>query len=308
MKLLNKIALGLSVLCCYVPASHASVLAFANSIARCGGVVTADPQQQQDPQTQLTSTSVASGPACSASSRARASKGSIGIRANIDGGNLFEDQIEASASASARLSFNVAILKPNGYSGGDIPFSFNLDLTGDYSGNISSAQTLDGVVIPTGRSVSAGVRIITDGASQSVGETGYDLNTYDIAVDSSFGAPLTASYSSAVRMVDPDKNVSFSFGLDGGTSAFLALSQMKGNVSAFNSLTFSRTGAVFNLPDGFSIDIPEANVFGNRYFGEDFDPNAVSPVPLPASIWGLVLSLWGIGALRGLSARRQRVV
>lgn len=73
-----------------------------------------------------------------------------------------------------------------------------------------------------------------------------------------------------------------------------------------NTLAFSTVDPIFNLPDGYTVNIPEWNIVNNLWI----DPRVgtpdvgVSAVPLPA---GLPLLLAGLGALTLLSSKRRHV-
>lgn len=75
--------------------------------------------------------------------------------------------------------------------------------------------------------------------------------------------------------------------------------QATATLDAFNSLSFSKTGPAFILPDGFTVHAPELNIFDNRWV----DPRVTdpSPIPLPA---GLPLLVCGLGLL-GLMGQRK---
>ncbi|MGB5398075.1 MAG: VPLPA-CTERM sorting domain-containing protein, partial [Gammaproteobacteria bacterium] len=66
---------------------------------------------------------------------------------------------------------------------------------------------------------------------------------------------------------------------------------------SLNSLSFSKDGPAFLVPEGFTVNAPELNIFDNQWI----DPRA-SVVPLPAS---LPLLLSGIVALSFLRKRNK---
>ncbi|MBN8732129.1 MAG: PEP-CTERM sorting domain-containing protein [Acidobacteria bacterium] len=70
-------------------------------------------------------------------------------------------------------------------------------------------------------------------------------------------------------------------------------------INALNTLRLPRTGPVFNLPDGYSVDVPDLFVFNNRYV----DPNGGGggEVPEPATC-----ALVGGGLLLAAIWRRRR--
>ena len=82
----------------------------------------------------------------------------------------------------------------------------------------------------------------------------------------------------------------------GGTDSFASAT-----LNAMNTLSFSKTGAAFILPNGLTVNAPELNIFNNRWV----DPRVVTPpvstVPLPA---GLPLLLAGLGTF-GWLRRKQ---
>lgn len=71
------------------------------------------------------------------------------------------------------------------------------------------------------------------------------------------------------------------------------------SINALNTLRLPRTGPVFNLPDGYSVDVPDLFVFNNRFV----DPNGGGggEVPEPATC-----ALVGGGLLLAAIWRRRR--
>jgi hypothetical protein len=87
--------------------------------------------------------------------------------------------------------------------------------------------------------------------------------------------------------------VEFSMGGSAGTSGY-GDSFATAVFDSLNSLSFSKTGPAFILPDGFTVNAPELNIINNRWS----DPRLISPVPLPASLPILAVALGILGIIQ----------
>ncbi|PTX54637.1 putative secreted protein [Litoreibacter ponti] len=188
----------------------------------------------------------------------------------------------------------------------DIPF--NTDFTIDLQLNASLEGTATGAVAnDTGQA--GGGAGITATVSLSGSPSPGNFSSNSAVVRGGAGADwvnLLSDYddfsSAMMPLIRHDWRQPFSviFNMDTNTSASaFGANQATGTLDAFNSLSFSKVGPAFILPDGFTVNAPELNIVDNRWI----DPRIpeVAPVPLPA---GLPLLLAGLGAL-GFVLRRK---
>ena len=120
-------------------------------------------------------------------------------------------------------------------------------------------------------------------------ESGYS-NISETTGPFTFGDPvrasITASWQSPLAVI---------FRLQGSMDLLgYTDTAVSADVDAINSLSFSQTGPAFLLPEGFTVNAPELNIFDNRWVDPRITPPNPSAVPLPA---GMPLLLAGLGAL-----------
>ena len=245
---------------------------------------------------------------CSAGANAFAGAGVARVTASIvnPGDDDSPVLIRGEASAFAQLSYDLRILAPI-TNPDPFDFSINMNATGSI-GAFSRALFSDtGAFLNSGQIISAG--LTASGSLRTQNDRASFEETISVRVnpDENDNASLSGAFTTPSILVRPGEIVTVTFGLSGGTSGQLFGQAASGNVMADRSLSFATDRNVFNLPDGYSVQIDEPRLIGNRYFtpemelpGDDIDPPAA--IPLPAASWAL---LSGMLALLTLKRRRK---
>lgn len=100
--------------------------------------------------------------------------------------------------------------------------------------------------------------------------------------------------------------VNFNLNGDVTVNGGFGLPNQTGSFDASNTLSFSKTGPAFIIPNAFTVNAPDLNIFNNRWI----DPRTTAPqvVPLPASLPMLLAGLAGLLMIRRNfpNARKQR--
>ena len=183
--------------------------------------------------------------------------------------------------------------------GSTISVGVNADATGVAATQLDAGST-------NSRNSSATLRAFTEisgfigGAPQRDNSTAF-VQSVDSNVTGQTGPKNLFANATPSITVSWDKPLEIIFRLQGeldtaGYTDSLALA----SIVASDSLSFSKTGSAFILPEGFTVNAPELNIFDNRWI-DPRDPKEPSPVPIPASL-PLMLSGLGLTAL----ARRRR--
>lgn len=118
------------------------------------------------------------------------------------------------------------------------------------------------------------------------------ITSEGLAAKTLIGSLFTSINQDIRRPMTIDFNFSGSAGVVGGTDSFASA-----RLNALNTLSFSKTGPAFILPDGLTVNAPELNIQNNRWI----DPRvtvAPSPVPLPAGLPLLLAALGALGLIR----------
>jgi hypothetical protein len=184
--------------------------------------------------------------------------------------------------------------------GSTISVGLNADATGVASSRLDAGST-------SSRFASARLRAFAEisgfigGAPQRNSSTAFVQST-DSNISGQTGPQNLPGGASPSITVSWDKPLEVLFRLQGeldtaGYNDSLALA----SIAASDSLSFSKTGFAFILPDGFTVNAPELNIFNNRWV-DPREPIAPSPVPIPA---GSLLMLSGLGFF-ALARRRRR--
>lgn len=305
----------LSMIClAFVCAAGAASAASVNNMvvrAACGGNLLVDTRISSP---EIGALGVTAGPPanseanCSAGANAFAGAGVARVSASIV--NPGDDDslalIRGEASAFAQLSYDLRVLAPI-TNPDPFEFSVNMNATGSIGAFSRELFSDTGAFLNSGQTISAG--LTASGSLRTQNESASFEERIGVRVnpgedDQAF---LGGAFTTPSIMVRPGEVVAVTFGLSGGTSGQLYGQAASGTVIADRSLSFATDRNVFNLPDGYSVQIDEPRLIGNRYFtpemalpGDDIDPPAV--VPLPAASWAL---LSGILALLALKRRRK---
>lgn len=236
---------------------------------------------------------------CTGGAVAIAVGGRVGASAFVSGSRVDSSFFDASSSGFAELRYSATVKAPIQQAGVPVPVSINLFLEGNLGGEVARVfDEVSGVEVAPNRQTVASLiwkgSITGEGNAQTFGDRRELISTP--SDEAAALLPVALPIVTPTVMVMPGKAFSFSFGLEAKASGLLQYIGSSASASALNSLTFAKTGDVFNLPDGYTIEIAEATIQNNRYVP------VVATVPLPAGGFALVLALGALGALR----RRQR--
>lgn len=231
-------------------------------------------------------------PGTSASAAGRAGVGFVGARAegSSPGGSF------VGAQAAASVIFPITIGGPSGASG---PVSFRLSLDGSFSTTPQIPRSgLAGLTIAAGLrdpvvnivAGTAAIDCLQFAGCQTIDQvgaggllTGYSGGPKEIRVD--LGDTAVGSYLFALS-IDVRTN--------GGTFESPAHSV----ADYFGTLTFPTSGLVFSLPDGFTVNAPDAGIFDNQFLGGEV-PEPATLVLLGSTLAGIGLAQWRRSRQRG---------
>lgn len=153
----------------------------------------------------------------------------------------------------------------------------------------------------------SGSMTLGSSGSQSLGTTYVfdSAGVFDVFSDEFSGAGLVAS---PTFLVEANRNLSLQLGLDvaavsqievAGTSGQFPTSVFSQAQSDFShTVSFSTTGPVFNLPDGYTANSASGMIVNNRWVGA---PAAAVPEPASMTLLGI-----GVAGLVGFRVRRTR--
>lgn len=211
---------------------------------------------------------------------ALAGPGAVGAYAKASSNELGAGGSSAAAFAEMQTTFVI-----KGPTGGPatIPVSLNLHFSG-FTGNSS--------VVPdtTGWTMSLNARQFGQGAVRSnLAGTGL-LATIPsgngILVDTIITTPTV------MFAVGPTHILELGLGVSAVARSLTAFSE----IDFSNTLTFPTSGPVFNLPAGYTIDVPDFNIFDNQFI-----PDGATGVPEPSS-----MALSGVALIAVWLLRRKR--
>ncbi|MEL7460901.1 MAG: VPLPA-CTERM sorting domain-containing protein [Pseudomonadota bacterium] len=250
-----------------------------------------------------------SGANCSAGASAEVRSGTVRVGAFVT--NPGDDDspvaIRGAASAYGQLFYSFRFI-PSKLDPDPLTVSINMNATGSAGASSNMLISDNGAFLNSGQIVSAGLRAFGTLSSGRESVSFEERIGVRVNPGQSDSDALGGNFTTAAISVVPGALVSFTFGLDGGTSGFLFGAEAKGEASAMRSLSFATDRPVFNIPDGYAIEFDEPTLVNNRYFGPDGPPSdpvdpvdpidPLTPVPLPAAGWALLTALMGLVALK----------
>jgi len=220
-----------------------------------------------------------SGEHCASSTFARAHGGSVGIDSNVAAVSADGPR---GIVAVASSSFAVEIETPEDYDGSPIPVSLNYhqsglaqigveNLHGFSFAGLSTTVTLSGF---TGVGINS-LSVSTGANSEAfaIAQTPFSIATEYLPENRT----TPTIHVNAVRGLNVNLTMN-------SREAIGLLTTGETLIEATNSLSLALSGAVFNLPTGFSANSAAANLFNNQF------SNPVT-VPLPAGLYLLLVAL-----------------
>ncbi|MEL7129108.1 MAG: hypothetical protein AAFU66_04685 [Pseudomonadota bacterium] len=287
--------------------THAASLNTSVVRAGCGGNLNVDTRVLHP---EIVGLGVSAGPPatsevnCSAGASAFAGAGVARVQASIDNPGRDDSTalIRGEASAFAQLTYDfivkALITDPD-------PFEFSINMSASGSiGAVSNELFSDtGKLLNAGQVISSGLRITGSLRTRSDSDNFEERIAVRVSPGEEDTGVLSGDFTTPSILVTPGDRITFTFGLEGGTSGQLIGQSASGRVSAERSLSFSTRGPVFNVPDGYAVLIDEPRLIGNRYYAPE-TPLPPAPVPLPASGWVL---LSGLITVLVAGRRRDRV-
>ncbi len=240
---------------------------------------------------------------CSAAISARAGAGYVGVRGNLSSSPVPGTGTYEMQASGASFMRGITISPGAGRTTADLLAQYGQFI--DITVNASVSGTLTGIVSPgdtqfarvAGVLMGGSVELITPvGRDMQSASANYGFNTIrdpKVSGTNFLGANLRPSVLADWQQAF---QVNFRFGGNGNIGGF-ADTNAFADFDGFNSLSFATDGPAFILPDGFTVNAPELNIFDNQWIDPRADP---SVVPLPA---GLPLLLGAIAFL-GLTRRK----
>lgn len=240
-----------------------------------------------------------SGDACGATAFASVNAGTVRVFSEVANPLLDNPGSvnQASARAGASVTYNFT-LRSSFLGVAPVPVSINLHATGSVSAQAKALFSDHGAFLNPGQSTSASLRAfgaIADSANSQTFEEQIAVSVN--AGEDSDSASLMGMITTPKVLLRPGETGTITFGMASSAGGFLNGTTAKGVADGSNSVSFALVGDVFNLPEGYSIDIDEPRIVNNRYSLTD----SPAPVPLPASIWALLV---GIASLRAFKRVR----
>lgn len=223
--------------------------------------------------------------------------GGIGIFAStetVPGGTV---SARAQVAGFSRMT-DIYVTPQAGYTGPFVvPVSLKLEIDGNLRAEVredaqfvrAAGNGITAKVTLSGANGLGGTDFNFDNArfDDSVGITNEGLATKTV-----IGSLFTSINLDIRRPMTVNMSINGSAGVLGGGDSFAS-----STLNALNTLSFSKTGPAFVLPDGFTVNAPELNIFNNQWI----DPRVtVTPaaVPLPAALPLLLAALGALGLIR----------
>lgn len=260
---------------------------------------------------------------CSASATARANAGNVGVQAMYTSRTSQSGRVTAGA-ATQLATFDFISENPTATPLDSFPTALNLDLS--YSISTSSDTPLERLSFAT-----IDVKASVAGATNSFGGSvlaDYQVAHFSDGTISTLGAfvPPTADELNIGKLPLiipaslPSITLTLSLGATAGVSSGFELgSSTTSNVSALNSLSLAKSGPVFDLPEGWSVNSRDGVVKNNLFFGfgslnspdgdatggNDDGNGSIPPTPVPAPI-PLVLLAFSLATMFLVKSRMRR--
>ena len=246
---------------------------------------------------------------CGSSASARAGYGYVGASASANGrATPGAGGGAARASAGATATYDISFLTPASYAGGLISVSVNFEYDGflnvspktDNLTNLTASASYLGFFRFKGRS--SNLTVVSDKVdiADSLRKTvtaGDDDTTVALGVEA---VPVTQSI-----LIDPRLGGTVTMNMQANAStAYDDNVSSSASSSFYDTLSFAKSGPVFNLPEGFSVFSVDANIVDNVWVDPRV-PAGPAVVPVPASFLLLLTGGLALGAT-GNRTRKNR--
>lgn len=237
---------------------------------------------------------------CTMSIDGYAGGGAVGVRGTLNhvpGGTTFS-QIGASATSAMT---DIALTPLFDINDKDEPFNQNFSVVVTLNATVDGALTAivdnDTIFSQGGNATFKAIASLSAGSGTDSRQYLASVGASDPGFPSSDAVILDSVLNPSI-VIDWRIPFSASFNVQADAAAASGgVSFVTSTFDSYDSLSFSKDGPAFILPDGFTVNAPELNIFNNQWI----DPRA-NVVPLPA---GLPLLLSGLAALGFLRRRNH---
>ena len=217
------------------------------------------------------------GAKCSANITAYAGDGAAGLVIGMgrSAGNDPDDNGADRISGSATMNYEIMIETPPEYSGGLVPFGYTADWSAMVQATVNTSAGSNRVAAVV-LSAEAGFSARVSNFSTVVSSSGeIDLSATATASLGTDSDSTTRTVVAPTVMVNPNFPVTV-----GMTLSAVAVAENSADTTSFafgqslNSLTFTTSGPVFDLPPGFTVTSAEASIVDNVWIDTRSDDDS----------------------------------